>query len=132
MTKSFVAVVFTAIWMVSGAAAQTTDGITGSVSMLGTSARVDVSGPGGWACSGMADVPSDSRSGSSQFGGGSRSGSSGGRSSSQNKSPTLVHMSCNDGSTAVARVTRDAARREWDLSFQHKQHGRAKLRVAEH
>lgn len=98
------------------------DRVVAGVTARGTQAQFDVTSTDGWTCTGKTAVST----GSSKSG---KGGSSGGSSSSSASS--VVRMTCSDGTHASARVTRDATRREWDIAFTHRQHGRATLRAVE-
>jgi hypothetical protein len=117
-------------WIVIGMAtvahAQTVEDISNrvaaSVSVRGTVAQFDIISPEGWSCTGKSEVPS---------GKSSNKGSRGGSSGSSYAASNAVRLTCSDGTRASARVTRDATRREWDIAFTHRQHGRASLRAVE-
>lgn len=85
----------------------------------GKRALIEVISAEGWTCSAHAKLPEESK------------GKSGSRSSAASAKPVPLRLKCSDGSAARADVTRDSDRKEWSISFRHKEFGRADLRARE-
>ena len=90
-----------------------------SATFQGQRSLIGITSQDGWSCSGHAKLPEE------------RSGKSGSKGKSASARPVSLRLKCSDGSSARAEVTRDSDRREWSISFRHKEYGRAELRARE-